>query len=538
MPVPLSYRKCCRLCRGVGFLLSIPFKISNIVCKGLETVGDKFHEAPERMFKNSIKESKKRFVPGNIASGILMGTGKMLIGIAQGIGGLVYEPFKGAKENGLRGATKGFGKGILGLVCKPVAGTIDLVTLTVRGVNNMPSSMYKSALKMYKKNKEKKEKALNSINLAELEDCTPGNYALQLQDFNDDIKQNEIEENNEIIEENYKEEEDGDQREEDDNQREEESNNREEIDANEVEIIETVEFISLILERNNKLRQWILELSNYLDKEEELLYEESNEEDIFELRVQEAKQTGNKLKKKVMFLIEEFHNVHKEIGFNDETYQDYNSKIVASLKQLGLTIKDEFVIDIANMIESELLSDEEEQINIEIDLKPEKKIEKVIEVLPNPFIERAKQWKPYTSKDNYRIPEAGPKGGIPLADTKVQAQLRTVGKEVIKTIGRKVLQGDFNLTTISFPIKCMMPNTSLHNTIKSVTLGPIFYTKAALTSNPVERLKFIVAATLGTYRTTSAFLKPVILKIVKSIYWRNFNLRAWRRYTNVLWTNM
>ena len=506
LPIPLSYRKCCRVFRGIGFVISIPFKASNALCSGLESVGDRFNETPDRIFKLPIQESK-RFVPGNVASGILMGTGKMLIGIAKGIGGLVYEPIKGAKESGFKGATKGLGKGILGLVCKPVAGTLELVTLTVRGVNNTPSSMYKSALGLYKKNQARKEKAKRSMMLSELEDCAPKTHEINIENFTNFNRD----------EENF-------------NGNEDEGGDIDEepkiIDEEKIQLIENDEVILPILARNFKLREWIIELSEYLDREEELLFEELTEDDVIELRVQEAKQIGKKLKNNIMDLIEELHNSHQDIGFDQQTYFDFNSRMVANLKELGIKVKDEFVLSIASMIEEELLSEEdlgsvdscrvllkeEEQKVVEVVREsPSKLRESRTKKLPiiNPFIENAKQWRPSEYKDNYRVPEAGPKGGLPLSDPKAQEQLRAVGKELIKSIGKKVLQGNFNLTTVSFPIRCMMANTSLHNTMKSVSLGPIFFTRAALVTHPIERLKFIVIGTLSTYQATSAFLKPV-----------------------------
>jgi hypothetical protein len=47
---------------------------------------------------------------------------------------MIVEPLKGAKQGGLKGGAVGFGKGMLGLVCKPVKGKIDLVTQTTRGI--------------------------------------------------------------------------------------------------------------------------------------------------------------------------------------------------------------------------------------------------------------------------------------------------------------------------------------------------------------------------------------------------------------------
>lgn len=40
-------------------------------------------------------------------------------------------------------------------------------------------------------------------------------------------------------------------------------------------------------------------------------------------------------------------------------------------------------------------------------------------------------------------------------------KVRGIGKEMIMEIGRKLITGDLNLTKVSFPIKAMVPRTSL-----------------------------------------------------------------------------
>jgi hypothetical protein len=42
---------------------------------------------------------------------------------------------------------------MLGLVCKPVAGSIDLVTYTARGIGNTPKTMYVGLAKLIRKRK-------------------------------------------------------------------------------------------------------------------------------------------------------------------------------------------------------------------------------------------------------------------------------------------------------------------------------------------------------------------------------------------------
>lgn len=51
----------------------------------------------------------------------------------------------------------GLGKGMLGLVCKPTKGAIDLVTQTTRGISNTPKTMYVSMTRMIKKKGKKNE---------------------------------------------------------------------------------------------------------------------------------------------------------------------------------------------------------------------------------------------------------------------------------------------------------------------------------------------------------------------------------------------
>lgn len=66
----------------------------------------------------------------------------MLKNVFSAVAGVIVEPVKGAKEGGIKGSARGLGKGLLGLICKPVKGTIDLVTQTTRGISNTPRTMY------------------------------------------------------------------------------------------------------------------------------------------------------------------------------------------------------------------------------------------------------------------------------------------------------------------------------------------------------------------------------------------------------------
>lgn len=69
------------------------------------------------------------------------------------------------------------------------------------------------------------------------------------------------------------------------------------------------------------------------------------------------------------------------------------------------------------------------------------------------------------NQDEYREDAAYKKGGKLLIDTKVKSKIRSLGKEIIKDIGKKLLTGKFNLTKVAFPIKCSIPKTALESII-------------------------------------------------------------------------
>ena len=70
---------------------------------------------------------------------------------------------------------------------------------------------------------------------------------------------------------------------------------------------------------------------------------------------------------------------------------------------------------------------------------------------------------------------------------------------MIKDIGRKIISGNFNLSTVSFPIKAMIPKSGLEKTFMQTILFPLYINKAASTNDPVERMKLVMVATIGNY---------------------------------------
>ena len=75
--------------------------------------------------------TQKHKNPKNIVSGIGYGGIALAKGIFYGVTGVVSEPYKGAKKKGAKGAAMGIGKGLVGLVAKPIGGAVGLVGCSV-----------------------------------------------------------------------------------------------------------------------------------------------------------------------------------------------------------------------------------------------------------------------------------------------------------------------------------------------------------------------------------------------------------------------
>jgi len=77
------------------------------------------------------------------------------------------------------------------------------------------------------------------------------------------------------------------------------------------------------------------------------------------------------------------------------------------------------------------------------------------------ILEWIKNFKLIDSKEEIRIPTANKDGGIENNNKNSINIIRGVGKYMLGQIGRKILSGDFKLSTISFPIKAMISKSQL-----------------------------------------------------------------------------
>lgn len=87
--------------------------------------------------------------------------------------------------------------------------------------------------------------------------------------------------------------------------------------------------------------------------------------------------------------------------------------------------------------------------------------------------------------------------------------LRSLAIDMIKQIGKKLISGDFNLTTVSIHIRVMQPFTILQTLAKSFFQFPIYLHLASLSSNTLERFKFVIVACISGFHKSSSFIKPM-----------------------------
>jgi hypothetical protein len=125
------------------------------------------------------------------------------------------------------------------------------------------------------------------------------------------------------------------------------------------------------------------------------------------------------------------------------------------------------------------------------------------------IMEKARNFLPFDSKDDFRIKDAGYYGGYDLLDKELTSRLRSSGKEILKQVGKSILSGSFNLTTISFPIKCMSSKSMLELMKNMCCVNPLYLNKAAMTSDPIERVKMCMTQSIAYIIPSHIFEKPV-----------------------------
>jgi len=76
-------------------------------------------------------------------------------------------------------------------------------------------------------------------------------------------------------------------------------------------------------------------------------------------------------------------------------------------------------------------------------------------------------------------------------------------------VGEKIMQGDFNLTRISFPIQCMSHKSALETMSMVQTTMPVYLNYASSIDDPVERMKLVIAQSMSFVMYEKFFDKPL-----------------------------
>ena len=127
------------------------------------------------------------------------------------------------------------------------------------------------------------------------------------------------------------------------------------------------------------------------------------------------------------------------------------------------------------------------------------------------YFKKAREFAPLFNSDDYR--ESGEHiseyGGFRLVDQIIIDKLRNALKYMLVQVGKKMLSGDFNLATISFPIWCMENRSVLE--IYGAVGGPIapYLNAAALSNDPLFRMKMVMTIAIAFLNPCHAWGKPL-----------------------------
>ncbi|CAL7938935.1 unnamed protein product [Xylocopa violacea] len=105
----------------VGGMAGAVSKITGAMGKGLAALT--FDKDYQRKRQEQLNKQ-----PANLQEGLARSGKGLVMGVFDGVAGVVMKPISGAKEEGVEGFFKGFGKGVVGLVTRPTAGVIDFAS--------------------------------------------------------------------------------------------------------------------------------------------------------------------------------------------------------------------------------------------------------------------------------------------------------------------------------------------------------------------------------------------------------------------------
>lgn len=111
--------------------------------------------------------------------------------------------------------------------------------------------------------------------------------------------------------------------------------------------------------------------------------------------------------------------------------------------------------------------------------------------------------------DNFRASDSYKDGGFCLDDQVILTKYRSALKDLIKQVGKMIISGKFELYKVSFPIKCMSSRSILTAVAKLSLHAPTYLNAAAMTSDPIERMKNMVTFSISYCYSAHTFEKPL-----------------------------
>ncbi|KAK2581118.1 hypothetical protein KPH14_007937 [Odynerus spinipes] len=105
----------------VGGMAGAVSKITGAMGKGIAALT--FDKDYQRKRQEQLNKQ-----PANLQEGLARSGKGLIMGVVDGVTGVVMKPLSGAKEEGVEGFFKGFGKGVVGLVTRPTAGVVDFAS--------------------------------------------------------------------------------------------------------------------------------------------------------------------------------------------------------------------------------------------------------------------------------------------------------------------------------------------------------------------------------------------------------------------------
>lgn len=474
----------------------------------LEKISDTTRAAPEFIMEQTVKKKKKKAPPSNVISGVYRGTTVLVGSVFNGVAGLVVQPVRGAKKQGVKGATLGVGKGILGLICKPIAGSIDMITHTVRGIGNTPGTIYGGAKKIFRKkitgfkiNYEyppirpyipgESQSSKNKIYIGEDEE---GEIYVDRDELKKVLIQHGISNDQEANNEESK------------HPTDNAASNEDEFDSDRIAMITN-------LIRKKHLRK----VRNSINSDDEYLSCNSSFSESFEVVSADDIE---------VFMVKPIeireHDDSSSVYDSDEEEDDeyYSNSVSASDMNKSSEYESEAIVPDSSAIHIKTLGSINNKFTQNKPKKSKKsnrgaKTENTLVInseqqqLKERILKMAKNIQPVKRSDEYRISDAHNNGGFALTDKVIINKYRSVAKEVIKRVGSQILRGKINLTSVSFPIKCMGKMSHLEALGSIMSVFPSYLTASAYQTDPIERMKWFLTAMISSLTATHHFEKPL-----------------------------